>query len=109
MSYAALIERFDRHMTRIDEELRLSREASERQAAMYDDHREFIREMTLRVHRSAESFAQRMDTLEERSQRHSDATIRVLAEQSRMLADQSDAVRANTAAVLAVLDRLDDK
>ncbi|MFA4928247.1 MAG: hypothetical protein WC558_07005 [Patulibacter sp.] len=101
MSYAALIERFDRHMSRIDEELRLSREAAERHAemherhaAMYEDTREFIREMTLRMHRD------------------SDATIASLnanteAFRTEML-DQRAQLRANTAAVLKMLDRLDD-
>lgn len=95
MAYDELIERFDRHMVRIDEELRLSREAAARHAEMYDRHaemydrhagmfddtREFIREMTLRIHRGTDAMVSE-------------------------LRDQRDATRANTQAVLRMLDRM---
>ncbi len=141
MSYGALIKRFDRHMTRIDEELRLSREAYgrhaeaqerqadayqrhaemydrhaemyDRHAALYDDHREFIREMTLRIHRDRRATIEalqantemlRIQLTEQRTQAraHHEA---LLAE----TADHRAQLHANTAAVLKMLDRLDDK
>lgn len=123
MSYAALIERLDHQLARIDEELRLSREAYQRHAemfdrraemydqhaqmydrhaVMYDEHTAFIREMTLRIHRGAQIIARRLDRLEERSERHGDAILRALE-------DHGSAIRANTAAILKALDRLDAK
>lgn len=140
----ALIERFDRHLVRIDEELRLFRETAERltatadrqtdafdrqasafdrqagafdrqaevldrqagaldrhtetskrHAAMFEDTREFIREMTLRVHRGGQAMVEALN-----------ANTRVLHEE---LADGRGQIRANTAAILRVLDRLEEQ
>ncbi|WP_320672448.1 hypothetical protein [Patulibacter defluvii] len=68
-------------LDRIDEDVRLSREAAERHAAMFDDTREFIREMTLRMERG---------------------TNAMVAE----IADLRDIGRSQTEALLQVLDRL---
>ncbi|MBF6618757.1 MAG: hypothetical protein ITG02_00820 [Patulibacter sp.] len=100
MSYAALIERFDRHMDRIDEELRLSREAAERHAAMFDDTREFIREMTLRMHRDSDAM---ISTLNE----HTEAFRAEMLEHRAERRDDRAQIQANTAAVLKMLDRMD--
>lgn len=144
MSDDPLIERFDRHLVRIDEELRLFREATERQtatasrqadtfdrqtdaldrqtdaldrqaaafdrqmatfdrhietserhAALFEDTREFIREMTLRIHRGGKSMVDALN-----------ANTRVLHDE---LADGRGQIRANTAAILRVLDRLEEQ
>jgi hypothetical protein len=76
------LERIDRHMADVREEMRLSRE-------QYADQREFMRELTLRHERSTQ------------------AAVRTLDAQTRRLDDMGDQIRADTRAVLAVLDRLE--
>ena len=83
------LERIDRHMERgnelmadVREEMRLTRE-------QYADQREFMRELTLRHERATQAVIRRLDAGTER------------------LGDMGDQLRANTRAVLAVLDRLE--
>ncbi len=86
-------------MSRIDEELRLSREAHERHAALYSDDREFIREMTLRMHRDSQALTTSLNV-------NTDKLLTAMLDQRAEMRDSREQLRANTAAVLKVLDRL---
>ncbi len=88
-------------MSRIDEELRLSREAHERHAALYADGREFIREMTLRMHRDNQALVTSLNV-------NTEKLVTAMVDQRAEMRNSREQLRANTAAVLKVLDRLDD-
>jgi hypothetical protein len=93
---AGFLDRIDRHMERgnelmagVREEMRLSRAQAAEHARLYADLRQFMREMTLRVQRIA---------------REEIRELRELREEHRDLHEQS---RAQTQALLRVIDRMD--
>lgn len=68
---------------------------ADQHAAMFEDTREFIREMTLRIHHGSTAVVEALN-----------ANTRVLHDE---LIDGRGQIRANTAAILRVLDRLEEQ
>ncbi len=73
-----------------------------------EPYKEFIREMTLRIERALQAFAEQMRLNREESRRHLDRQSEECQEILKELRDLREESRAQRQALLRMIDRLDN-